>query len=151
MLILLFSSSSLPFLSWRLTLLRASYHHLFVVVVQPCLTLCTPTDCSMPGCPVPHHLLECAQTHVRWVGDAIQPSHPLLSLLLLPSIFPRILVFSTTTCFVSTLSSPKETLPIACLLYDIPASFSLSCVDSSLPVTRGQNPAESSPFLHRKP
>ena len=34
---------------------------------------------SMPGFPVPHYLLEFAQTHVQWVSDAIQPSHPLLS------------------------------------------------------------------------
>ena len=52
------------------------------VVVQSltsCLTLCNPMDCSTPGFPVPHHLPELAQTHVHWVGDAIQPSHPLLS------------------------------------------------------------------------
>ena len=36
-------------------------------------------DCSMPGFPVLHHLMELAQTHVHWVSDAIQPSHPLLS------------------------------------------------------------------------
>ena len=40
------------------------------------LWLCDPMDCSMPGFPV-HHLLEFAQTHVHWVGDAIQPCHPL--------------------------------------------------------------------------
>ena len=39
-----------------------------------CLTLCDPIDCSMPGFPVLYHLLEFAQTHVHWVGDAIQPS-----------------------------------------------------------------------------
>ena len=38
-----------------------------------------PMDCSTPGFPVLHHLLELAQTHVHWVGDAIQPSHPLSS------------------------------------------------------------------------
>ena len=36
-------------------------------------------DCSTPGFPVFHHLSELAQTHVQWVGDAIQPSHPLSS------------------------------------------------------------------------
>ena len=40
-------------------------------------TLCDPIDCSTPGFPVLHYLLEFAQTHVHWVGDAIQPSHPL--------------------------------------------------------------------------
>ena len=48
-------------------------------VAQSCLTLCNPMDCSTPGFPVHHHLLELAQTHVNWVGDANQLSHPLLS------------------------------------------------------------------------
>ena len=41
--------------------------------------LCDPMDCSMPGFPVHHHLLELAQTPVHRAGDAIQPSHPLSS------------------------------------------------------------------------
>ena len=41
--------------------------------------LCNPMDCSTPGLPVHHWLLELAQTHVHEVGDAIQPSHPLSS------------------------------------------------------------------------
>ena len=51
-------------------------------------------NCSMPGLPVHHQLLESTQTHVHRVGDAIQPSHPVFSLLLLPSIFPSIRIFS---------------------------------------------------------
>ena len=53
-------------------------------------------DCSTPGFLILHHLLELAQTHVHIVGDANQPSHSLSShpLLLLPSIFPSIRVFS---------------------------------------------------------
>ena len=79
----------------------------FSSVAQLCLTLCDPIDCSTPGLPVHHQLLEFIKTHVHWVGDAIQPfhplSHPLTSnhviplchpLLLLPSIFPSIRVFS---------------------------------------------------------
>ena len=58
-----------------------------------CLTLCTPLDCSTPGFPVHHQHPELAQTHVHRVRDAIQPSHPLSSLLFLPSIFPIIRVF----------------------------------------------------------
>ena len=42
-------------------------------------TLCKPMDCSRPGFPVHHQLLKLAQTHANQVGDAIQPSHPLLS------------------------------------------------------------------------
>ena len=52
--------------------------HRFSSVAQLCLTLCEPMDCSTPGFPVHHQLLELAQTHVHWVGDAMQPSHPLL-------------------------------------------------------------------------
>ena len=51
-------------------------------------------DCSTPGFPVHHQLPEFTQTHVHWVGDVIQPSHPLSSFLLPPSIFPSIRVFS---------------------------------------------------------
>ena len=51
----------------------------FSSVTQSCLTLCNPMDCSTPGSPVHHQLLEPAQTHVHWVDDAIQSSHPLLS------------------------------------------------------------------------
>ena len=43
------------------------------------LTFCNPMDCSTPGFPVLHQLLELAQTHDHWVSDAIQPSHPLSS------------------------------------------------------------------------
>ena len=43
------------------------------------LTLCYPMDCSTPGLPVRHHLPKFTQTHVHWVSDAIQPSHPLSS------------------------------------------------------------------------
>ena len=46
-------------------------------VSQASPTLCDPTDCSTPGFPVLHYLPEFAQTHVHWVSDAIQPSHPL--------------------------------------------------------------------------
>ena len=52
-------------------------HDQFSLVAQ-CLTLCDPMDCSTPGLPVHHQLPEFSQTLVHWVGDAIQPSHPLL-------------------------------------------------------------------------
>ena len=63
-------------------------------VGQSCPTLCDPMNHSMPGLPVHHQLPESTQTHVHWVGDAINHlilCHPLL---LLPSIFPSIRVFS---------------------------------------------------------
>ena len=51
----------------------------FSSVTQLCPTLCDPMNCSTPGLPVHHQLLEFTQTHVHWVSDVIQPSHPLLS------------------------------------------------------------------------
>ena len=69
----------------------------FSSVSQSCPTLCDPMDCSTPGLPVHHQLPESTQTHVHWISDAIQPSHPLSSLLLLPSVFPSIRVFSNAS------------------------------------------------------
>ena len=51
----------------------------FTSVAQACPTLCNSMDFSTPGFPVHHQLLELTQTHAHRVGDAIQPSHPLLS------------------------------------------------------------------------
>ena len=67
----------------------------FSLVPQSCPTLCDSMDCSTPGFPVHHQLLEPAQTLVHRVSDAIQPSHPLSSPSLLPFIFPSIRVFSS--------------------------------------------------------
>ena len=51
----------------------------FSSVAQSCLTLCDPTNCSTPGLPILHQLLESTQIHVHRVSDAIQSSHPLSS------------------------------------------------------------------------
>ena len=53
------------------------HHYCCCSVAQLRLTLWDPMDCNMPGFPILHYLLESAQTHVHWVNDAIQPSHPL--------------------------------------------------------------------------
>ena len=72
---------------------------------QSFLTLFNPADCSMLGLPAPHHLPKYAQVHVHCIGDAIQPSHPLYPLLLLPSIFPSLRKFSNE--FVVRIRWPK--------------------------------------------
>ena len=59
-------------------MLRVTAAVQFSSVAQSCLTLCDPMGCSMLGFPVYHQLPEATQTHVRWVDDTIQPSHPLL-------------------------------------------------------------------------
>ena len=73
---------------WRLPSLTITFLYLkfyvfvsvqFSSVAQSCPTLCDPMDRSTPVLPVHHQLTEFTQTHVHWVGDAIQPSHPLSS------------------------------------------------------------------------
>ena len=66
----------------------------FSSVTQSCPTLCDPMNLRIPGLPVHHQLLEFNQTHVQRVGDAIQPSHPLLSPSPAAPIPPSIRVFS---------------------------------------------------------
>ena len=63
-------------LSWVKSPHTNAYFYLLriVIVTKLCLTLCNPMECSIPGFPVLHHLLEFAQTDVHWVSDAIQPS-----------------------------------------------------------------------------
>ena len=59
--------------------LFATLWTLWTQSLSSCLTLCNPMNCSTPGLPVHHQLPEFTQSHVHWVSDAIQPSHPLLS------------------------------------------------------------------------
>ena len=68
-----------PFVMCGSALYSTIIHSWFSSVAQSCPTLHDPMDCSMPGFLVHHQLLELAQTHVHWVSDASQPSHPLLS------------------------------------------------------------------------
>ena len=91
-------SAQLPWLCLALWSFTINVHNLVLSyccsAAQSCLTLCDAMDSSTPGSHVLHCLLEFAQTPVHWVGDAIQQSHPLMPLPLLPSIFPSIRVFS---------------------------------------------------------
>ena len=61
----------------------------FRSVTQSCLTLCNPMNRSTPGLPVHHQLPEFTQTHVHQVGDAIQPSHPVVPFSSCPQSFPE--------------------------------------------------------------
>ena len=75
-------------------LIRVEIHCFCCSVAQSCPTLCNPMDYSTPGFPVLHHLPDFPQTYVHWVSD---PSNHLIhcrSLLLLPSIFASIRIFS---------------------------------------------------------
>ena len=64
---------------------REEKQHQFSSVSQWCPTLCDPMSCNTPCLPVHHQLTEFTQSRVHWVGDAIQPSHPLSS----PSLAPN--------------------------------------------------------------
>ena len=64
---------------WQLNIQSHIWRCSCCSVAQSCLTLCDPMDCSTLDFSVLHHLLEPVQTHVHWVSDAIQPSHPLWS------------------------------------------------------------------------
>ena len=74
----------IPTLVLRLILGILQSFNQFSSVAQSCPTLCDPMNHSTPGLSVHHHLPEFTQTHVHRVSDAIQPSPPCHSLLLLP-------------------------------------------------------------------
>ena len=65
--------------AYMLFLQIPAHQQALLLFTQSCLTLYDPMDCSTPGSPVLHHFPEFAQTHVHWVGDAIHPSHSLLT------------------------------------------------------------------------
>ena len=98
-------SSSLAGETCPFQIVFAMWYVQFSSVTQSCPTLCNPVDCSMPGLAVLHQLLELGQTYVHRVGDSIQPSHPLASSLLLPSMLPSNRVFSNES--VLHISWPK--------------------------------------------
>ena len=78
----------------------------FSSVAQSCLTLCDAMNRSMPGLPVHHQLLEFTQTQVLRVGDAIQPSHPLVPFSSYPQYFPASGSFPMSQLFSSGGQSP---------------------------------------------
>ena len=71
--------SSLKYIQWRVCSHghEAASNLLVAVQLLSCVLLCDPMDCDTPVLAVPHPLLEFAQVHVHWIGDAIHPSHPL--------------------------------------------------------------------------
>ena len=70
-------TKSCIWLKWLSTEEKQMYYFSSGSVAQSCLTLCELMDFSMLGLPVHHQPLEFTQTHVHWVSDVIQPSHPL--------------------------------------------------------------------------
>ena len=83
------------------------FHVQFSSVTQSCPTLCNPMNCSKPGLPVHHQLPESTQTHVHWVSDAVQPSHPLSS----PS--PPPVNLSQYQCLFQWVSSSHQVVKVS--------------------------------------
>ena len=82
---------------------------------QSCLTLCSTMGCNMPGFPVHHQLLELAQTPVHWVGDAIQPSHPVIPFSSHPQFFSASGYFPTSQFFASGGQSTGPSISVSVL------------------------------------
>ena len=82
-----------------------------------CPTLWDPMDCNMPGLPVHHQLPEFVKTHVHWVGDAIQPCHPVIPFSFCPQSFPawgsfQMSQFFTSGCQSIGVSASPSVLPM---------------------------------------
>ena len=99
---------------------------IFSSVAQSCLTLCHPVDCSMPGLPVHHQLPDFTQTHVHWVGDAIQSSHPLSSpsppafnLSLASGSFPVSQFFASSGQSIGVSASTLSNISWPYMIYDV--------------------------------
>ena len=90
---------SLDLQFWKL--MCKSYILQFTSVAQLCLTLCDPMNCSTPGFPVYHQLLEFTKTHVHWVGDAIQPSSSVIPFSCCPQSFLALGSFQKSQLFAS--------------------------------------------------
>ena len=124
-----------------------------VVVVQSpsCVWLfVTPMDCSAPGLPVPHHLLEFAHVHVHCIGDAIEPSHLLMpSSLLLPSIFPSITDFSKSRLFASDDRNTGASASASVLSMSIQGWFPLRLTGLVFLLPRGLSGVFSSTTVQR--
>ena len=113
-------------------------------VTKSCLTLCSLMDCSTPGLPVPHHLLEFAQVHIHWVGDAIQPSHPLWPPSPpAPQSFP-VSVFSNELLFTSGSQSIGASASASVLPVSIQGWFPLRLTGLSSLQSRGLSRVYSS-------
>ena len=123
----------------------------FSSVAQSFPALCNPMDCSMPGFPVHHQLPELAQARVHRVGDAIQPSYPLLSPSPPASVFPSIRVFSNESVLhirwpkywsfsfsISTSNEYSGSSPLGCTGWISFPSKGLSRVFSSTTIQKHQ-------------
>ena len=119
-------------MQWSLEILHLSWvNHCWhvVVVIKLCLTFCDPVDCTMPGFPIPHYLLEFAQVHVHW--SVVPCNHLILycPLLLLPSVFLSTRVFPVSQLFASGGQTIVVSASASILPMTIQISFRMDCFD----------------------
>ena len=110
-----FFISSASYSFWSTVLLPSSVQYSSVAQSYP--TLCDPVDCSTPGLPVHHQLLEPTQTHVHWVSDAIQPSQLVVPFASRLQSFPALGSFQISQLFTSggqniRISASASVLPV---------------------------------------
>ena len=101
----------------------------FSLVAQSCPTLCDPMNRSTPGLPVHHQLLEFTQTHVHWVGEAIQPSHPVIPFFSHLQRFPASDSFPVSQFFTSGGQSIGVSASASVLPMNIQGWFPLGLTD----------------------
>ena len=117
-------------------------------VAKSCSMLCDPMNCSVPGFPVLHHLPEFAQTHVHWVSDTIQPSHPITLFSSCPQFFPESGSFPMSRLFTSGGQSIRASASASVLPVNIQGLFSLGLTGFiSLP-SKGLSRVFSSARVH---
>ena len=127
------------------------HHHYsvqFSSVAQSCPTFCSPIDCSTPDFPVHHQLLELTQTHVHWVGDAIQPSPPLSSPSP-PAFNPASGSFPMNQFFVSDGQSIGISVSASVLPLDIQNWFLLGWTGWISPLSKGPSKVFSSTTVQK--
>ena len=116
-------------------------------VAKSCLTLCDLMDCSTPGFPVLHYLLEFAQAHVHWVSDVIQPSQPLLPSP--PQSFPASGSFPMIQLFASGDQSTGASASASVLPMNIPDWFPLGFTVSISLLSKGLSTVLSSTTIQK--
>ena len=106
-------------------------------VTKSCPTLCSPMDCSPLGFPVLHYLLESVQTHIHWVSDAIQPSHPVTSFSSCPQSFPASGSFPMSQFFTLCGQSTEALASASVLPVNIQGWFPLGLTGPNSLLTNG--------------
>ena len=130
--------------------LHTGSHSCCCSVAKSCLTPWDPTDCSTPGFPIPHHLLELAQMHVHWVTEAIQPSHPVIPFSSCLQSFPASGSFSVSQIFESEGQSTRASVSASVLPMNIQCWFPLELAGFIFLLCKGLSEVFSSTIVWKR-